>query len=219
MPASFINSRRIILLIPIVIIVLFFACNTKEENPKTGLNDELNFSLSDYELILKGSLLNSNSSNILFQSLNENLDTIKFFYSTKYFKPLFIKSFESKIFVDSLLNILGNSYEHGLNPERYHFTLIKNEFYESIKANQESSERYVHLANTELLVADALLNYSTHMRHGAINPREIYPDSYFLPVKDSLNKLLFEPLRQNDIIQYLYNIQPKSDKYKKWNGL
>jgi len=53
------------------------------------------------------------------------------------------------------------------------------------------------------------------MRHGVVNPREIFSDSYFLPVKDSLNSRLFEPFNETDIIKYLYDIQPRSDKYKK----
>ena len=202
------------ILFTLVFLNLFLACDKKIENPDAGLNDELNFNQSDYELSLKSTILKADSTNILFQSLNDNLDTIKYFYLTKHYKPLFIESFESKSFVDSLLGIIGNSNEHGLNPERYHFASIKNEFYESINRNNEGSERYLHLANAELLVADAIINYSAHMRHGVVNPRKLYPDSYFLPVKDSLNKQLFEPFMQENIIQYFYNVQPKSNKYK-----
>ena len=54
-----------------------------------------------------------------------------------------------------------------------------------------------------------------HMRHGVVNPRKIFADSYFLPVTDSLNKNLFEPFSADNVIEYLYKIQPKSDKYKK----
>ncbi len=202
------------ILFTVVFLNLFLACDKKIENPDTGLNDELNFSQSDYELSLKRNVLKADSTNILFQSLNDNLDTIKYFYLTRQYKPKYIESFESKSFVDSLLGILGNSNEHGLNPERYHFSSIKNEFYESIKPNKESLDRYLHLANAELLINDAILKYSTHMRHGVVNPRKLYPDSYFLPVKDSLNKEFFEPFNQKNIIQYLYSIQPKSEKYK-----
>lgn len=207
-------SKLYLILFTGIILNLFLACEKKIENPDTGLNDDLKFILRDYETTLKNSLLNTDSADITIKSIKENIDTIKYFYLTKQYNPLFIESFESKSFVDSLLDILGNSYEHGLNPERYHFASIKNEFYESLKAGKNSSDRYIHLANTELLVADAILNYSTHMRHGVVNPRKLFPDSYFLPVKDSLNKQLFEPFMQENIIQYLYNIQPKSNKYK-----
>ena len=210
------NTSKIFLhLITVIILNLFLACDKKIDNPDTGLNDELNFSQSDYESILKNTMANTDSTNITGRSFRDNLDTLKFFYSTKDYKPIFIKSFESKHVVDSLLDIFGNSYQHGLNPELYHYTQIKNEFYESINPGKNGSDKYVHLANAEMLVANAILEYSIHMRHGVVNPRKLYPDSYFLPVKDSLNKQLFEPFIQENIIQYLYNIQPKSDKYKK----
>ncbi len=101
---------------------LFLACDKKIDNPDTGLNDELNFSQSDYESILKNTILNTDSTNITGKSFKDNLDTLKYFYSTKDYKPIFIKSFESKNVVDSLLDIFGNSYQHGLNPELYHYT-------------------------------------------------------------------------------------------------
>ena len=210
------NTSKIFLhLITVIILNLFLACDKKIDNPDTGLNDELNFSQSDYESILKNTMANTDSTNITGRSFRDNLDTLKFFYSTKDYKPIFIKSFESKHVVDSLLDIFGNSYQHGLNPELYHYTQIKNEFYESINPGKNGSDKYVHLANAEMLVANAILEYSIHMRHGVVNPRKLYPDSYFLPVKDSLNKKLFEPFIQENIIRYLYNIQPKSDNYKK----
>lgn len=207
--------RTITILFTTNILILFFGCENKTVKVETGLNDDLNFSSTEYENILKSTFSNANSSSILFASLGEKLDTIKYFYSAQDFKPIFIKSFESKSFVDSLLDILGKADEHGLNPESYHYSSIKNEFYESIKPNIESNNRYIHLANAELLTADAILNYSTHMRHGVVNPRQLYFDRYYLPVTDSLNKKLFEPFKKSDVIQYLQNIQPKSDKYKK----
>ena len=210
--------RISIILFFTIIVILFFGCDSKTEKVGKGINDELGFNRSEYLNILKSSLTITDSSNILFQSLKENLDTLRYFYETKNYQPIFLKSFEEKGFVNSLLNILGNAYEHGLNPERYHYTTIKNEFSESIKPNIVNNNRYIHLVNAELLVSDAILKYSSDMRHGVVNPRKLYADSYFLPVTDSLNKKFFEPLKQNDIIQYLLKIQPKSDKYKKLQG-
>ena len=207
--------RTLTILLSTIIIFLFLGCENKTEKIKPGLNEEFNFNSSEYETILRKNIVIPDTLSTLFESVGSDLDTIKYFYSKQNYKPIFLKSFESKSLVDSLLDILGNSYQHGLNPENYHYSLIKEEFYELLKPNLDKNKRYFYLANAELLTADAILKYSSHLRHGVVNPREIYPDSYFLPVKDSLNKLLFEPLQQNDIIQYLYSIQPKSDKYKK----
>lgn len=204
-----------IILFSTISIISFFGCDSKTENVEPGLNEKYKFNLSEYENVLRKNIIIPDTLSILFETCGRDLDTIKYFYSTQNFKPIFVKSFESQSFVDSLLYIFGQATEHGLNPETYHYSIIKSEFYQLLIPDVDNNKRYFNLANTELLIADAILKYSMHMRHGVVNPRVIYPDSYFIPVRDSLNKKLFEPFKQNDIIQYLYSIQPKSNKYKK----
>jgi murein L,D-transpeptidase YcbB/YkuD len=189
------------------------ACQEKSPQLYSGLNEKLNFSSSEYQTQLRAIIFSGNFT--ITDSLSLHYaDTLKYFYSERNFQPLFIKSFEGKLFVDSLLNILGSADEHGLNPELYHFTQIKEEFFNSIKDNTEKLERYKHLAHTELLVSDAILKYAYHMRYGVLNPKEIFLDSYYLPIPDSSSRDLLQPLKQSSIIQYLNNIQPKNKKYK-----
>jgi murein L,D-transpeptidase YcbB/YkuD len=202
-------------ILTIIFLSLILGCDNKKDNSQIGLNEKLNFSLSEYENIFRKNIIVPDTLSTLVEALGNRLDTIKYYYSKHNFKPIFLKSFESKDFVDSLLSILSNTYEHGLNPEDYHTSLIKQEFYALLDSSLDNNKRYFYLANAELLIADAILNYSTHMRHGIVNPRTLYPDSYFIPVKDSLNKQIFEPFSQENIIHYLYDIQPKSEKYKK----
>lgn len=193
--------------------LLFSACQEKSPLLDSGLNEKLNFRSSEYQAQLHATFSSGNFKNI-DSSLLQYYDTLKHFYSERNYQPLFIKSFEEKSLIDSLLNILGNAYDHGLNPERYHFTLIKKEFYNSIRDNIGKDERYRHLANTELLAADAILKYAYHLRFGVLNPKEIFLESYYLPIPDSSQKELLQPLGQPNIFQYLNNIQPKSKKYK-----
>lgn len=199
-------------LLSIFLLLLLAGCDNKTES---DLNVKLNFNIVKYEKSLSNIFSLSDSTSFIRKELKEDLDKLNFAYAERKFQPIFVKSFEAKSFIDSLLNILGNADEHGLNPERYHYTVIKNEFSESITPNIENNSRYYHLANTELFVTDAILKYSSDMRHGVVNPRKIYSDSYFLPVTDSLNKEFLAPLNQINVIQYLLKIQPKSDKYKK----
>jgi murein L,D-transpeptidase YcbB/YkuD len=53
------------------------------------------------------------------------------------------------------------------------------------------------------------------MRYGLVNPKEIFPDNYFLPITDIAKRNLLEPLKQDSIIQYLQNIQPRGERYKR----
>ena len=189
-----------------------------EKKTESSLNERLNFENEQYIKNLANFFNSIDPTDVIPRKIKENLDTLNFIYTNKKFQPIFIKSFSESGFVDSLLEIFKKAIEQGLNPEEYHYTQIQYEFDQSKNPVLKSHNRYIHLANTELLVADAILKYASHMRHGLLNPRIIFSDSYFLPVTDSLNKKYFEPLYQNNVIQYLLDIQPKSDKYKKLQG-
>jgi murein L,D-transpeptidase YcbB/YkuD len=199
----------------IFILILLLQIAGCEKKTEPTLNEKLNFSNALYERSLSNIFSTGYSTIFISPELKKNLDTLFYVYAERKFKPIFLKSFESKNFIDSLLDILGSAYQHGLNPENYNYTQIKNEFNDAVKIETDYHNRFVHLANTELLAADGIIKYAEHLRHGVVNPRTLYPNRYFLPVTDSLNKKFFEPLNQNDIIQYLINIQPESDKYKK----
>lgn len=134
-------------------------------------------------------------------------------YLSNNYNPVYVKSFDVKKLIDSLLLFFSKAEEHGLNPEQYHLSAITREFYKAIDTLQNTL-RYSHLANAELLVTDALLKYSYHLRYGLVNPKKIFSDTYFLPLDDSSKGDLFQPLKQKNIIQYLYDIQPKSKRYK-----
>jgi len=195
-------------------IILFLSgCNQK--SPEVNLNEKLKFKESEYQLIFKNRFTDENFSAFLKDSSFQYLDTLKDFYSARNFQPVFIKSFEEKPFVDSLLALFGKAEEHGLIRELYHFNLIVDQFYSAINDTINNPDRLNQLANCELLVSDAILKYAYHMRYGVVNPTKIFLDSYYLPVVDSSKRDLFEPLKQNNIIQYLQDIQPKSEKYKK----
>jgi murein L,D-transpeptidase YcbB/YkuD len=193
-------------------LIIFFGCGQKPSTP--SLDEKLNFSSQDFIQQIQKYLTHYDTLSVNWNSLKENIDTLSYYYSKRNYEPYFVKSFNSKFLIDSVLNILSNATEHGINPEKYNYSLVKKEFDNALTSNIQNSERYVHLANTELMITNAILNYSEHMRHGVINPRELYSDSYFLPVNDSLNQKYFEPLNQQNIIKYLIDIQPKNSKYK-----
>ena len=182
---------------------------------KRTLNEKLNFSYSKYQEALKNSFIGDDLYDILADSSFQYFDSLKHFYSARNFQPVYINSFEKKDLVYSLLNIFYKADEHGINPEHYYPGLIEKEFFDAINDSINILDRYNHLATAELLVSYAILKYSYHMRYGLVNPKELFPDSYYLPVADLSQKDLFEPLKQIKIIQYLQDVQPKSERYKK----
>ncbi|HSW56353.1 MAG TPA: L,D-transpeptidase family protein [Ignavibacteriaceae bacterium] len=216
-----INSKEGITISVIVkhIIVLGFllfllsACEKKTVETEKSLNEKLNFSSTEYLNVFKSKIVSIDSDLVKQDTLIQYYDTLRYLYSSKNFEPLFIKSFEDENFVHSLLIILEKAEDHGLNSEQYHFSQIVSEFSKAIDTLPNNS-RYSHLANTELLISDAILKYSYHLRYGLVKPKEIFSDTYFLPLDDSSKGDLFQPLRQENILQYLSDIEPKSKRYR-----
>jgi len=202
--------------ISIFLLFLFLSgCHQKSQEVEKGLNEKLNFSDSKYQDAIKNSFITDDLYDILEDSSFQYIDSLKHFYSARNFQPIFINNFEKKDLVHSLLVIFNKADEHGINPQRYHPSLIEKEFFHVINDSMDNPDRYTHLATAELLVCYAILKYSYHMRYGLVNPKELFPDSYFLPVADLSLADLFEPLKQIKIIQYLQDVKPKSERYKK----
>jgi L,D-transpeptidase YcbB len=189
---------------------LFPGCSKKLSEAPQGLNEKLKFTESGYYDAIKSGF---NDEYFLKDSSFQYLDTLKDFYAGRNFQPVYLKSYEEKNFVDSILVIFKDAVQHGLNPEEYHLSLITTDFYKSIDT-LNNPDRLNLLADSELLLADAILKYAWHMRYGVVNPKDLFPGRYYLPVPDSSERDLFEPLRKNNIVHYLYSIQPKNKNYK-----
>ena len=193
--------------------LLFLSACQKTADSEKNLNEKFGFSSTEYGKVFKSVFYSIDSSFIRQNSFSQHYDTLQNFYAANNYQPVFIKSFNDKTLVDSLLNIFSRAEDHGLNPEHYHVSSIHTEFYKAIDTVQNAL-RYSHLAKAELLVSDALLKYSKHLRYGLVNPKEMFPDTYFLPIDDSSKGDLFQPLKQGNILKYLSDIQPKSKRYK-----
>lgn len=189
------------------------ACKDETKDSSPGLNEKYKFKASLYASGISGNFNAGAFHSFLTDSSVKYFDTLKYFYKSRNYKPVFLNSFDDQDFIYGILNVFTKSEEHGLEPTWYHRKLIEEEFIAAINDSTKNEERYKHLSNAELLIADGILKYAYHLRYGVVNPKEIFFDSYFLPVADSVSRSLFEPLSQNDLIKYLHSIQPKSEKY------
>jgi len=199
-----------------LLVLVLLGCGNKPEVGPKGYNSQYKFISAEYQRFFQNRFNPEDFSFRIPDSVFQYLDTIKSFYTGMEYQPRFIKSFEDTLVAESLLKILHRSTEHGIDPNTYNYDLIKGEYhkiYDSTLTN--NSARYIHMANVELLLADAVLKYSYHLRYGMINPAKIFPDSYFLPVVDSSKREILKPLYAEDVLLYLDEIQPKSDRYKK----
>lgn len=210
---SIIKLNKILLSIIIGMCLLLSACENDTPELPPGLNEKFNFDTFDYSTVISQKFDSGAFNFFQIDSSVKYFDTLKYFYTNRNYKPVFINSFEDQDFVNGVLNYLSKADEHGLYPHWYHAKLIEDEFTAAINDSAENSERYSHLSNAEILIADGILKYSYHLKYGVANPKEIFSDSYFLPVIDSSQKNPIEPLGQKDIIKYLNDIQPKSKRY------
>lgn len=214
MRRSFIRRFQIFyVLVFSLFLVLLSACREDEPEVENWLNKKLNFSPAEYQTQLRNSFFTADSA--VTNSLNLSYkDTLKKYFAERNFKPVIIKSFDELSFVDSMLRILNDAGEHGLNPDWYHASQIKEQYLKAVGDSSDHPDKYKNLANAELLACDAILKYSYQIKYGIVNPKVILGDRYNLPIPDSSHKNFFEPLQQDNLIQYLSDIQPKSKKYK-----
>lgn len=206
------RMKYINLLLVVFLTFIYFGCNEKS-SPKVGLglNQKYNFLEEEYRNVLQNLVKNYSPATLtLFFA-----DTLKIYYSLNNYKPLTAKSYEDKPVIDSIVAVLSKSEEHGIDPNRYQLNLIKSVSDSIFQNNLEPKKRYEHLAALDFLLSHAILRYAFDIRYGVLNPKDIFHYSYYnMPVADSLQKKLFEPIEQSSIPQYLNNIQPKNPKYK-----
>jgi murein L,D-transpeptidase YcbB/YkuD len=196
----------------IILLALFIsACKSQNNNPGEGKNNP-EFSLSDYQHSLQHRFNKADTSFDFKSSEIEYFDTLKSFYSSKDYQPLFLKDFDNITSVNPILDLFTRAGEHGIHPSMYNLDIIKNEI---SKISGSASERYFHMSNAELLLSDAVLKYAYHLRYGVVNPYKIYSESYGLPVVDLAKRDLFKPLNVENVFEYLKSLQPKNPQYKK----
>ena len=196
----------------IAVVFLISACKPQNASPGGGKENYPEFSFEDYQQSLQHRFHKEDSSFVIKSAGIEYFDTLKSFFSSRDYHPLFIKDFESVLSVNPILNLFSKAGEHGIQPTMYHLDLIKDEI---SKITGTPSERYLHMANAELLLSDAVLKYAYHLRYGVVNPTKIYSENYSLPVVDSAKRDIFKPLNVENVFEYLNSLQPKNPQYKK----
>jgi len=195
----------------IALLFLISACKS-QNNRSAGTGNSPEFSPADYQQSLQHRFNKEDSSFEIKSSDIEYFDSLKSFYSSRDFHPMFIKNFETTSSINPILDLFSKAWEHGIQPAMYHLDLIKNEISKIAVGN---TDNYLHLANAEFLLSDAVLKYAYHLRYGVVNPNKIFSESYFLPVVDSAKKDIFKPLFVENVFEYLNSLQPKNPQYKK----
>ncbi len=190
--------------------LLFVFCACMNSNSQ-GTKNQNNVSIEKLQKAIETKFTTDAQSTRQDSSLSY-FDTLQVYYSKNQYQPVFFS--EQPQNVDSISSLLALSFEHGLNPLWYHVEQIK-ECLTALHRKETESELIATQARLEILLADAVLKYSNHMKHGVLNPVKMFGDRYALPYPKAEDIDVFLALKQQNIFKYLQDIQPKADRYVK----
>jgi len=180
-----------------------------------------------------GKLLNDKSKNKIYKQLTTegyttavkqmlqskkvsltNPDIIKSYYAGVDYEPVLIRDHFVNGDLDTAVAILSRSSAHGLNPKLFNGDEMANILTKlrDPKAIKTVDEAYENMARLELMMANALVNYSNDMQFGVVNPHKIYQRYYtktLRPDSTSMKKVF----AAQDLKAYLDSIQPHSPQY------
>ncbi len=136
------------------------------------------------------------------------------FYKTYNFQNVWVINGKLNPEASSFLDILTNSYLDGLNPNDYHVKEI-NDLINQINELNKSGKLVpsAKLLDLELMLSDAYLLYLKHIEVGRIDTM-IYPTWQIDRKRVNLVEQYLTAVRNNQLINTLYNAVPKTQPYK-----
>lgn len=183
---------------------------------------------SDISKVLFGETRNKAFKDLNPDSLAETMQTllksgklklsnpklITSFYTSKNFEPVLVLNHLPKEGLKPVPEYLGKAAEHGLDPAIFQTAKVKElveRFYDK-KAIKTTQEAYQDLATLELLLANAVIDYSNAMQFGILSPRRIYAN-YYTETKRPDSASMIKVFEVKEFKGYLDSIQPKMPQY------
>lgn len=141
-------------------------------------------------------------------------DRIDSFYKINNYQPVLVPRFMPKHELQTLEDYLMNANLHGIAPDVFSVSRLKDllENYGNKKARTKEREVYRNTMELELLVADVMIKYSTAMQFGLVDPTRVYTN-YSTPTLRPDSTSAMQVFEVRDIKAYLDSIQPKEPDY------
>lgn len=196
----------------VVIMTLFASCNREVTVGRVLFKESKNKIYKDVD----EAQLSEAIGNVL-KSDGDKLKSTKFltaFYQENGNQAVLITKFYPDGKLTLLSERLANVSEHGLDPTRFN----SNEYQELLtKINSKDGittleDAYQQIARLELATADAILNYSSALQFGVVNPNKVLK-RYYIETKQADEEFMKGVLSAGSIETLLDSIQPKSDHY------
>lgn len=142
-----------------------------------------------------------------------NYNIIKAYYANDS-EPVLIDRHIPNDGFKAMIDYYQRAGEHGLNPNMFQTEKLSgliNQFYNK-KAIKTPNQAYHAMAELELIAANSLINYSSDLQFGLINPKTIFP-RYFIATQEPDSNSKKQMFYQKDLRVYLDSIQPKDPQY------
>ncbi len=144
----------------------------------------------------------------------KNKTFITDYYKQNGYQVILLKRFIPNSQLNLLAEKLVNSNEHGIGSDYFNAESYQ-ELLNTISSKEEITtleDAYEKLAKLEIATADALLNYSSALQYGIINPNKVLK-SYYIETERPDSVFMKGILTSNDLASLLDSIQPKSALY------
>lgn len=136
------------------------------------------------------------------------------FYEKREYAPVLLNKVLADQQIDSIVAILDDVVAHGLQPKMFKAQDIKEAYAKLRDKNsvKRVDEAYEQLSKLELLLANALTDYSNAMQFGVVSPRRIYAQYYTETIRPD-EASFGNALEAKELKQYLTDVQPKDKAY------
>lgn len=144
----------------------------------------------------------------------KNKEFLTDYYAKNGYQASMLMRFMPKGNLSLLVEHLSAASEHGLDEDYFGAQEYRRQ-YELVHAKdgiQSLDEAYGHIAALELATADALLNYSSTLQFGAINPNKVLA-RYYMETNQADSNFMTSVLNGGDLETLLGSIQPQSEVY------
>ena len=144
---------------------------------------------------------------------------VKNFYMERKFRPAWSDDFGPFPYVEDFLEVIRNAHLEGLRPEDYYLHKIELTLaglYESLLSAK--SPGIVNLAEFDLMLSDAFLLYASHLLHGRVDHRNVYPGWVIYQRSADLTAILHSALDSGEMEESLEELMPFHDGYAGLKG-
>lgn len=197
-----------------IIFFLIQSCKNNDVKNIVSTDCKNSFEITKLNSFIKADFQDlSDSASICLSELT-NFDTLKNIYSKRNYSSIWVNNNTDFSIIDSVIIYFKNSNIHGLQPRWYNYDLITSKIEQLKTIKYQCDSTYQILSEIDILLSNAIINYSNDISYGFFNPLIEYDNCYYIPIKTKDTSRYEKVLNPLLILNYLNSIQPKSNDYK-----